>query len=207
MLPVIHLQAESSPMSSFIHTFEEHAGSSFARQLALADLLGERSWSVDLDEGTIRFGDDLAFPVQVLGTQSFQDNTWLWGWANKAADLPSTVLAASEQLRTRGSELQIAELTEAKFPLEAVSEHMLAMLCSGMVPGTAYFRGPYVDHARSTGHFLKQQGFSVSKEGQVLKGTRSDAELKITFDGQGRIAEIGSTLHPAEEKKPWWKVW
>lgn len=130
-------------MTTFSDHFETHAASAFARQLALADVIGERSWDLDLDEGQIKFGDDLSFPAQVLGSHSFSDDTWLWAWANTAADLPEHVLHASKALRSVGGRLGLQELTERKFGFGAVTDHMLAMLCSGLSAGTAYFRAPY----------------------------------------------------------------
>ena len=53
-------------------------GAAFARQLALAEHIGERDWQIDLTEGVATFGDDLRYQVQLLGTESHLDNTWLW---------------------------------------------------------------------------------------------------------------------------------
>ena len=47
--------------------FSQHAGSGFIKQLNFADLLGNRNWGVDLQKGTATFGDDLEFPLQLLG--------------------------------------------------------------------------------------------------------------------------------------------
>jgi hypothetical protein len=137
------MHQEQFQMTTFNDHFETHVASAFARQLALADVIGDRSWDLDLDDGQIKFGDDLSFPVQVLGSHSFSDDTWLWAWANTAADLPEPVLQASKALRAAGERLGLRELTESKFAFGPITDHMLAMLCSGLSAGTAYFRAPY----------------------------------------------------------------
>ena len=50
--------------------FSQHAGSGFIKQLNFADLLGNRNWGVDLQKGTATFGDDLEFPLQLLGSEA-----------------------------------------------------------------------------------------------------------------------------------------
>ncbi len=130
-------------MSSFLQLFTDHAASAFARQLALGDLIGERRWGIDLDDGVIRFGQDMTFPVQVLGSHASHDDTWLWGWANVRMGLSPRLLVASEKLRSEGDALHIDELTEPKFVLGDVTDHMLAMLCASLCDATCYYRAPY----------------------------------------------------------------
>ncbi|WP_208813435.1 DUF6882 domain-containing protein [Micromonospora echinofusca] len=113
-----------------------------ARQLALADLLGERGWQVDINAGTVTFGDDLTYPIQLLGTESQGDGTWLWAWANSDSQLPPALLRAAEWLRGYGREHDIPELTGASHPLDRADGHLLALLAGGLT-GQSYYRGPY----------------------------------------------------------------
>ncbi|MBP0581977.1 hypothetical protein J8I29_21795 [Labrys sp. LIt4] len=123
--------------------FSAEAGSAFARQLALGDLVGDRPWSVDIGRGEIAFGSDLSFPIQVLGTCSEQDNSWLWAWANQQSDLPASVLAASLRIRDIGRQRGIGEFVEPKFMLGTVTDHMLAMLCGALLDRSCYYRASY----------------------------------------------------------------
>ncbi|QEN87347.1 hypothetical protein FZC33_13870 [Labrys sp. KNU-23] len=123
--------------------FSAEAGSAFARQLALGDLIGDRPWNVDLGRGEMTFGSDLSFPVQVLGTSAEQDSSWLWAWANHQSDLPASVLAASTRIREIGSQRGIREFVEPKFGLGAITDHMLAMLCGALLDRSCYYRAPY----------------------------------------------------------------
>lgn len=129
-------------MHGFTEEFARHVGTALARQLALADHLGERNWAVDITAGTASFGDDLTYRIQLLGTESHDDGTWLWAWANSESGLPDTVLRAAGWLRERGRATGPAELAEPGFPLDRADGHRLALLASGLT-GNCYYRGPY----------------------------------------------------------------
>ncbi|MEU4788814.1 DUF6882 domain-containing protein [Micromonospora tulbaghiae] len=129
-------------MPTFDRLFAEHVGTGLARQLALADLLGERDWQLDLPDGTATFGNDLRYRIQLLGTESHDDGTWLWAWANEASNLPPALLHLAGWLREYGHRQGVAELTAPTFPLQRADGHRLALLASGLT-GRCYYRGPY----------------------------------------------------------------
>jgi hypothetical protein len=126
----------------FSDLLAQHVATAHARQLALADLLGERAWSLDLTEGRATFGDDLSCPIQLLGTESHVDGTWLWAWANAQSGLPPHLLTLSGWMREFGERNRIAELTDPSFPLDRAEGHQLALVASGLT-GRCYYRGPY----------------------------------------------------------------
>lgn len=127
----------------FRKLLSQHVGSAFAKQLAFAELLGERGWGVDLGAGQATFGDDLCFPIQLLGTESDGDNSWLWGWANQASNLPAALLKSGEDLKALGEELNIAELKERSYSTNVADGHAIAMVASVLNPLSCYYRGPY----------------------------------------------------------------
>jgi hypothetical protein len=129
-------------MSGFDELFAQHVATAYARQLALADLIGERDWQLDLTEGVAVFGDDLRYPVQLLGTESHADGSWLWAWANSASNLPHQLVHLSEWMRDFGERSGVAELTEPSFPLDRADGARLALIASGLT-GRCYYRGPY----------------------------------------------------------------
>jgi hypothetical protein len=129
-------------MPTFDQLFAEHVATGLARQLALGELIGERGWQLDLPSGIATFGDDLRFRVQLLGTESHEDGSWLWAWANDASNLPPAVLHLCGWLRDFGRHQGVAELTEPTFALERADGHRLALLASGLT-GRCYYRGPY----------------------------------------------------------------
>ncbi|HTH97224.1 MAG TPA: hypothetical protein VL574_07375 [Stellaceae bacterium] len=133
-------------MTSFLDVFTQHLGTSYARQLALADLVGDRPWSADLDAGTISFGDEFVFQAQFLGSRSNIDDTWLWGWGNHHGYAPA-VLEASIKIQAFGEVQDISELMDRKFKLGPITDHMVAMACRGILDGDCYYRAPYDDGA------------------------------------------------------------
>ncbi len=129
-------------MTRFVELFSSLAGAAMARQMAFADFLGERSWEVDLDAGTVTFGDELTYPIQLIGTESYIKNTWLWAWSNPS-EIPPPLLETARQLREYGAQQQLLELTNSTFGLDVADGHRLSMLASGLVRKTVYYRGPY----------------------------------------------------------------
>jgi hypothetical protein len=129
-------------MNRFSQLFATVAGSAMARQMAFADFLGDRNWSVTLDEGQVHFGDDLVYPLQLIGTEAQHNDTWLWAWANPSA-IPLPLLEAAEQLRQYGEQHHLPELTERSCGLDVADGHRLSMVASGLVRKTCYYRGPY----------------------------------------------------------------
>ncbi|MCI2263888.1 DUF6882 domain-containing protein [Xanthomonas indica] len=119
-----------------------HVGSAYARQLALADVLAERGWQVDLGEGRVRFGEDLSFPMQLLGTAAEASASWLWAWANTASQLPPALLADAAALRAHGEREGIAELAAPSSALGEDGGHHIALL-AGALRGHCYYRAPY----------------------------------------------------------------
>jgi hypothetical protein len=130
-------------MSAFNQLLARHIGASFVRQFALADLIGNQAWSADLESGQVTFGRDLSFPIQLLGTESQGDNTWLWSWANADSQLPDRLLVAAQRLRAIGQEKDIPEFVDRGFPLERADGHALSLIASSLIGNCCYYRGPY----------------------------------------------------------------
>jgi hypothetical protein len=137
--------------------YTRHAALSLEKQLALGKIIGTRAFSFDADTGTLSFGADLRFPMQLLGTVSRQSNTWLWAWASAQPPRPA-LLAAAQQLRTLGEHLELDELSEESFDLvtptlaaaqepdlapEPLDGHYLAMLAAGVCQASAYYGADY----------------------------------------------------------------
>jgi hypothetical protein len=134
-------------MPSFEDYLADHAGSSFARQLALADYLGNGEWGADLEQGVFTYTPDKTFSLQVLGSESHISNTWLWAWANTQSDLPPALLRDVEAIKKHGEKNGATFLTTRSLELDAMSGHAIAMICSGLAGGKCYYRGPYDDGA------------------------------------------------------------
>lgn len=131
-------------MTTFKELLSQHVGLAFARQLALADLLeNQQSFNVDIRQGVCTFGNDLRFPIQILGSEAEDSDTWLWAWANEASNLPPALLHSCNSLKELGAKHGIRELTERQFPLEVTNGHTLSMIASGVDGNCCYYRGPF----------------------------------------------------------------
>jgi hypothetical protein len=109
----------TAAMLTFDRIFAEHAATGLARQLALCELIGERGWELDLTSGTVTFGDDLRYGVQLLGTESHDDGSWLWAWANEASNLPPALLHLCGWLREYGTGIRLQSLPSPRSRLNA----------------------------------------------------------------------------------------
>ena len=102
-------------------------------------------WRIDMESGTLAFnqedGSQFITPVQLLGTQSDHDGTFLWAWANDKMEAPADVLRAANQLRALGQQHGIAELVEPM--LSGIEVHTLGMVAVGLTGAPAYYRAPY----------------------------------------------------------------
>jgi hypothetical protein len=121
----------------------QYVGLGFARQLAFADVLGERNWSVDLKQATVRFGNDLTFPMQLLGSQSDSSGNWLWAWANHQSNLPPAVTQLANTLKAWGEQHQVDEFSEGHVDGSVADGHQLSLVVSGMHGKCCCYRGPY----------------------------------------------------------------
>ncbi|CAN5174302.1 hypothetical protein BH23ACT9_BH23ACT9_35290 [soil metagenome] len=119
----------------------EHVPATLARQQRLAVLVGERTVDVDLATGMARFGDDLAFPLQLVGAVSEEAQTFTWAWA--AADgAPEGLVTGVQALRGYGSEHGIEELTEAVWHTADLDPFLLAAIARGWCQADAMYRTP-----------------------------------------------------------------
>src|SRR5262245_62052220 len=124
----------------FAELYDRHAVAAFDKQLHLTEVVAGRDWSIDLASGLLSFGDGCRWQVQLLGTESEANSTWLWSWANKDSNIPADLLRSAMFLRGMGDLLRLPELTEAQLPLDELDGHFLGILASGVCQAAGYFR-------------------------------------------------------------------
>ncbi|QWX84820.1 hypothetical protein H0I23_04040 [Cellulophaga sp. HaHaR_3_176] len=122
--------------------FEAHAGLSFEKQLIFGDFIGSNAWQLDLGKGSILFGD-LELPIQVIGSLSFNNSSWMWGWANTQSGIPENLLIQSKQLKALGEQKDIKELIEGHFNVDEGFEHKIGMLACGQFSSKSYYCANY----------------------------------------------------------------
>ncbi len=136
------------PRMSFAELFARHAVASFDKQIYLEAMLGRKRWSFDAHRGTLIFEDahdqELELATQVLGTESDEDQSWLWAWANEAAGLPARMLASVSELKALGVSAGIPEFTQPEVPFgPGLDGGRIAAVASGVCRAGCYFRAPY----------------------------------------------------------------
>ncbi len=141
------VRAEVPEDSTLQHLYDLHLCSSLEKQCHLAHLVDGLPWQLDLMAGHLQFGEQYRWSVQLLGTESSDSNTWLWGWANPTPGLPTTLLGAAYAMRLLGASLGIRSWTEPMQPHEQVDGSELALLASGLCHTQGYYRAPYNDGA------------------------------------------------------------
>jgi hypothetical protein len=106
--------------------------------------LGEASWSVDQDAGTIVFtrkdGITATAPVQIVGTYNTQDDTWLWGWDNPS--LNSALQDHARQMQAYGKQHGIERLTTRKLACSEDEAWELVALACKLCDAQGAYRGP-----------------------------------------------------------------
>lgn len=129
--------------SDFLSLLSLSAGYSIACQNKMGELvIGDNGWNVDIKGGTIRFGERV-FKSGVLGSESHESGTWLWGWANTEGGLPE--IASAPSRRAKKLLPDAAEFINGKFMLDELhTGHNLAMVCCGISEDAmCYYRCPY----------------------------------------------------------------
>lgn len=138
---------ERQMATTFDSLYSDFVIASFDKQLRMADVHGDDSWGFDKTQGVITFGESVAYKIQILGTEDHVAETWMWGWANKASEIPEELLTVAHNLRSYGEEHSISQLTNAKASLADVDGHTVSLIASGFVDGRAYYRCPYENGA------------------------------------------------------------
>jgi len=125
---------------------DRYAILAFERQLHAYDVIGEASWWVNLDTGTIVFERELEMGAGLLGTEAA--GTWVWGWANPGG-FPEPVVAAGRAAGDYGREHDLPTLYEPESVLsDDVSLDRIGLVASGALGLPATYTGPLDEDAR-----------------------------------------------------------
>jgi hypothetical protein len=122
---------------------EQYGAYGLEKQQALAEFLGHHNWSVDLAAGTVDFEERRVFPIQVIGTESSAEGTWLWAWANTASNIPFPLLSSARMLRAYGERHGVREFVEPELRAQAIDAHVVGLVAAGVADADAYYLGHY----------------------------------------------------------------
>lgn len=129
-------------VSDFENMIAQQAGLSFEKQLIFGEIIGDNSWQLDMNEGVIVFGA-LVFPIQIIGSLSFSNNSWMWGWANTQSNIPENLLQQAYKLKEEGEEKGIEMLSNGHFSVEEGFEHQIGLLACGFFNTKSYYCANY----------------------------------------------------------------
>ncbi|OXB12680.1 DUF6882 domain-containing protein [Flavobacterium reichenbachii] len=122
---------------------EKFGAVALEKQRNLFEVTGDLSWNVNMDTEEITFGDNLTFPIQVLGSFSHSSETWLWIWENKAGGYAESVMKQALLLKQYGEENNIDLLTVGKFDAVENDLHLIGMIAVEMFNASGYYLGNY----------------------------------------------------------------
>jgi len=129
-------------LSDWSQVFSASLGRVLANQMACDKLvIRRRNWFVDFTKGTLAFGDD-EYPVQFLGSEAYERNTWLWGWEN-INHFPDNVVSLAQWMRQTGTEWNLEPLTTVSFDLTDVlnGNNLSIVACSICEQSTCFYAG------------------------------------------------------------------
>ena len=124
-------------------TLDKHAAATFDKQDYLQELIQGLPWEFDLETGLLGFGNRYQWRTQVLGTQSVETATWLWGWANEKSGVPPQLLADVNTLRKLGADKGIPEFCQPKLSADSVNGDDWSIIATGLLRAQAYYCGTY----------------------------------------------------------------
>ncbi|MFC4220372.1 DUF6882 domain-containing protein [Flagellimonas marina] len=136
------IKVEKSDFDNFQDLVEQNAGLSFEKQMIFGDVIGSSAWKLDMGKGNISFGN-LEFPIQIIGSLAFDNNSWMWGWANTQSGIPENLLKQSNQLKQIGENKNIQELVDGHYNVEEGFEHKIGMLACGLFKAKSYYCANY----------------------------------------------------------------
>jgi hypothetical protein len=136
-------ELEATPCKSVQELLERYSALAYDKQNDLFEVIGENNWSFDMTAGTISFGPELVFPVQILGTFSHGSQSWLWAWANTQSGIPDALLRQARQLKTYGEQQEIDLLKHDAVDAEEGDLHLIGSIASGMFDASGYYLADY----------------------------------------------------------------
>lgn len=136
-------QQEQTPCKTEQELLERYSGIALDKQIDFGEVIGNNNWNVDMQQGTISFGQNLTFQMQVLGTISHSSQTWLWAWANTKSGIPESIIQQSLQLKKYGEDNGIDLLQSDTFDFTKDELHLIGMIASGMFNSSGYYIADY----------------------------------------------------------------
>lgn len=126
------------------HVFSEALGKCRVAQERCVDAVVKgREWKVDFNTMILSFGED-EYPVQFIGSESHENNTWLWSWS-EAMNVKKEITEVACEAKDQGQKWQLEPLIVDHFNLtDSFNGHTLSIVaCAITERKVCYYRCPH----------------------------------------------------------------
>ena len=111
---------------------------SVEKQEIFSEMVEGLGWSCDMLEGKLTFGEDKVFDIQILGTYSENEKSWLWAWANTQSGIPEKFLQTSLAVKALGEAYKVEDFTTPKMEVESDPGVFFSTIASVMTGESCY---------------------------------------------------------------------
>ncbi|KZX15343.1 hypothetical protein MBCUT_15570 [Methanobrevibacter cuticularis] len=174
---------------TFQKIFAKYGAFALDKEENLAQIIGEEEGNLHIDKGTISFGEDLEFPIQILGTLSTETQKWHWAWDNEEVGFPEELIEESKKVKEIGEKYNIAQFTTDMFDADLFEAHVIAMAVTGLLDDSAYY---VVDFDGIT-FFVSIKSDEIPKDETIERFLSIYDRFQKEFDVKARLAFEGYT--------------
>ncbi len=128
---------------NFQSLLDQYGAVAFDRQYDLLEYVQGESWGFDMDSGILSFGQKLKAPTQLIGSFSYTQDSWLWGWGNTASGFPESLTTQSLRMKELGEKNNIEQFVNRSFDTDESQGHIFAMIAAGLFGASAYYPADY----------------------------------------------------------------
>jgi hypothetical protein len=98
---------------------------------------------INKDDQSVLLLDNKEYNIQLIGSESYYSNTFLWGWNNKESNIPKSSLVEINKVKQYGITNNIIELINPIFELQYLNGHEASVVVLALSKGTCYYMTPY----------------------------------------------------------------
>ena len=111
---------------------------SMEKQEIFSEMVDGLGWSCDMLEGKLTYGDDKVFDIQIIGSYSVNEKSWLWAWANTQSGISEKFLQTALAMKSIGEAYQIEDLMMAKKEMDSDPGVYFSTIASAMLKESCY---------------------------------------------------------------------
>ncbi|MBD1262096.1 hypothetical protein HZY62_15955 [Maribacter polysiphoniae] len=111
---------------------------SMEKQEIFSEMVEGLGWSCDMLEGKLTYGEDKVFDIQIIGSYSINEKSWLWAWANTQSGIPEKFLQTALAMKSIGEAYQIEDLLTPKKEMDSDPGTYFSTVASAMLKESCY---------------------------------------------------------------------